>query len=123
MREIAKLPNERKMWMLRKFYGGQGGAIPPTDPRFLAMTPEQIDYEFEHILLDKAEQGEGNSYTDEGFEEYDNETDEVDKKLSDMPVFGREASDPHAGHEYVVPKSDVVINDDEWEDVEINDID
>jgi hypothetical protein len=120
MKEIAKLPSERKMWILRKFYGGQGGALPPTDPRILAMTPEQIELEFEHMLLDRAEKGEGNVYTDDGYEDYDNDTDEVDNKLSDMPTFGREASDPHAGQEYKLPKNAEISNEDEWEEVEID---
>jgi hypothetical protein len=108
------------MWALRKFYGGQGGALPPTDPRILAMTPMQVNLEFEHIMLDQIAKGD-KVYTDDDYEEYDNDTDEVDNKLSDMPTFGREASDPYAGRENELPKSAEIDNEDEW--VEVGEID
>lgn len=108
------------MWMLRKFYGGNGGALPPTDPRILAMTHEQIDYEFQHMLIDQEERGEGNAYQDDQYEQYDEDTDKVDDKLSDMPVYGREASDPHAGMEMALPKKAETIDENEWVEVEID---
>lgn len=103
------------MWALRKFYGGQGGALPPTDPRIMEMTMTQIDLEFHHIMLDRQESGD-NVYTDDGYDDYEKDTDEVDSQLSDMPVYGREAADPHAGQAETT-------NDTEWEDVEIDDLD
>lgn len=107
------------MWMLRKFYAGNGGALPPTDPRMLAMTPQQVELEFQHIMLDKAERGD-NVYSDAGYDDYEKETDEVDSKLSDMPAYGKEAADPHAGHVVVPSKQAEIHNEDEWEEVEID---
>lgn len=71
------------------------------------------------MLIDKEERGEGDAYQDDQYEEYENETDEIDNNLSDMPVFGREASDPHAGHERLTKKAES-IDEDEWEVVEID---
>jgi hypothetical protein len=79
------------------------------------MTPEQIDLEFEHIAIDKAlaDKASGkNVYVDDGYEDYDKETEEVDSKLSDMPKFTSEV-DPYVG----MVKSQEQ-NEDDWEDVE-----
>lgn len=113
------------MWLLRKFYGGEGGCLPPTDPRILAMTPEQIELEFMHLEIDKRikDGGSGQYYVDDSYSEYDDESEDEDKNLSEIPTFGTEASDPYKGMENSgLPKS-VEINDnpDDWEDVEIDD--
>lgn len=122
LKEIAKLPSERKIWLLRKFYGGNGGALPPTDPRILAMTREQIELEFQHMLLDQ-NQKDGNQeyFVDEGFEDYDKETEDTDNRLSEMPKFGSEASDPNKGVKDLPKPETEINNEDEWEDVEIDD--
>lgn len=100
MKTIARIPQERKLWILRKYvYGG----IPPTDPRVLAMTDEQIDLEFEHMENDrKARDGKGEEFDDPEFDEWAKETEEVDNKLS---------------YDYVAP-SEKKDNLDDWEDVE-----
>lgn len=80
------------------------------------MTPEQIDLEFAHIALDKKLKGKsegGQVYEDEEYEKYDKETEEVDSRLSDMPVFTSEV-DP-----YMVKNQEQ--NEDDWEDVETDD--
>jgi len=88
LQEIAELPSERKLWTLRKFYAGNGGCLPPTDPRILSMTPEQIDLEFTHMAVDQrlSDEASGNKvYEDAEYENYDKDTDDMDDKLSDMP--------------------------------------
>ncbi|MGF6354074.1 hypothetical protein ABIE27_001984 [Paenibacillus sp. 4624] len=98
MKTIAKLPQERKLWILRKYvYGG----LPPTDPRILAMTPEQIDLEFEHMEIDrKAKEGKSEEYDDPEFDDWLNETEEEDGKLS---------------YDYSATRKSP-IEDDDWED-------
>ena len=105
-----KLPLERKLWILRKYvYGG----IPPTDPRILNMTEEQIELEYAHLELDrKLRNGSTEFYEDKSFEEYDKETEEMDAILSD-PISEASSEDEWAA----------VDDPDEWEDVEIDDFD
>jgi len=67
------------------------------------MTPEQIDLEFEHMLIDKElrDKAEGKqTYVDSEYDDYDKETDSADSKLSDIPNQQEENED------------------DDWEDVE-----
>lgn len=100
------------MWVLRKFYGGNGGCLPPTDKRVLSMTPEQIDLEFMHMIIDKraSDKASGEvSYEDSDYENYDTKTTEDDSRLSDIPTFGSEV-DPHHHEE----------KESDWEDVEID---
>ncbi|MGG1673515.1 hypothetical protein ACIFOE_23315 [Paenibacillus sp. NRS-1783] len=94
------MPSERKLWILRKYaYGG----IPPTDPRILAMTDEQIELEFAHMELDrKARDGKSEEYDDPEFDEWEKEAEEADSKLS---------------YDYVAP-TEKPDNPDDWEDVE-----
>jgi len=45
---MAKQEHIKKMWLIRKLYGsgnlqGKGGILPPTDPRLLDLTDEQIE--------------------------------------------------------------------------------
>ena len=111
-KEIVRLPSERKMWLLRKFYGGDGGALPPTDPRLLAMTPEQVELEFAHMQYDQ-QLKKGQTYEDDEFEDYDKETDADDSLLSEMPTLRMDAEPPKSVEIDNLP--------DEWEDVEIDD--
>ncbi|WP_192510332.1 hypothetical protein [Paenibacillus sp. 23TSA30-6] len=68
------------------------------------MTPEQIDLEFEHMENDrKARDGKGEEYDDPEFDDWANETEETDGKLS---------------YDYTVSKTPAEIPDDDWEDVE-----
>lgn len=83
------------------------------------MTPYQIELDFEHMKIDAKRKNGGESYEDEGFDEYDKESEETDNLLSDMPTFGTEASDPHKGLEEL-PKN-VETGPGGWEDVEIDD--
>lgn len=107
LREIANLPSERKTWYLRKFYAGNGGCLPPTDPRILALTPEQIDLEFTHMILDKeAKETNKQVYVDDDYDNYDEESEKRDSRTSEIPRS--------------LPK--VENNDDEeWEDVDYED--
>lgn len=86
--------------MLRKYvYGG----IPPTDPRFLSMTMEQVEVDLSHWELDnKLRDGTSEEYKDPEFEDYDKETDELDDKSS---------------YEYM-PDAPVRTSSHDWEDVE-----
>jgi hypothetical protein len=79
------------MWMLRKFYGN----LPPNDPRILAMTKEQIDLEFEHIVLDAKQKKSGQYYEDEEFEKYDEESDALDRMSTDDSVYVVQPSEDH----------------------------
>jgi hypothetical protein len=116
--EIANLPKERKLWLLRKFYAGNGGCLPPTDPRVLNMTDELIDLEFMHMYVDKQNK-DGESYEDEDYDEYDKETDEHDNKLSDISSdIAYPSSEVTTSTEDTVKSLD---NKDDWEDVEIDD--
>lgn len=106
------------MWLLRKFYGGQGGAIPPTDPRLLAMTEAQIEVEFEHIILDREERdaASGNKrYTDESYDEEEAEEERVDARL-----YIEEKTDFEVEEPIPLPKSEKD-DDIEWVDDEIDD--
>jgi hypothetical protein len=79
------------------------------------MTPEQIDLEFSHMLLDqKLKNGNKEVFEDAEYEGYDEDTDKFDSKLSDMPTFGSEV-DPH--HALTVKDQ----KEDDWEDVETDD--
>lgn len=79
------------------------------------MTPEQIDLEFTHMLVDQQEKNSNKQvYTDSDYEDYDKETDEHDSRLSDMPKFSSEV-DPH--HANTVRTQ----NENDWEDVETDD--
>lgn len=92
--------------MLRKYvYGG----IPPTDPRILAMTDEQVDLEFEHLDIDaKIRNGKKEEYADPEFEAWNKEMDDTDSKLS-------YEYDPPAGHGERPPIQDD--NEEDWEDM------
>jgi hypothetical protein len=112
--KIVQLPKERKIWILRRFYAGNGGCIPPNDPRILSMTDEQIDLEYQHIALDKKLKDGGNFFEDDEYDDYDRETEEEDKRLSGL--------DSNSEEDY----SNTVRaqgNEGEWEDVEIDDED
>ena len=103
--EMVQLPKIQKLWILRKFYAGNGGALPPTDPRILDMTMEQIDLEFELIKLDKARQDGKEAFEDDEYESWDEDSEEYDKRLSD-PV-----TEPK-------PRIPIAYNEDEWEPIE-----
>jgi hypothetical protein len=114
LKEIANQPQQRKLWRLRKFYAGGMGAIPPTDPRILTMTEQQIDLEFAHMLLDIEEReekdGNGKKYMDESYEAEEAEEERVNQKLYIENDFDEDN----------LRKSENT-NDGEWEDVEIDD--
>lgn len=118
VRELAQLPVERKLWSLRKFYAGNGGCLPPTDPRIMNLTDDQIELDVMHIELDRIEKDKeaGNqSYSDEGFEEYEKEVDNRDK--NEYFDFEGEVTPPSEESQYENEE-----DDGEWEDVEIDDL-
>ena len=100
------------MWELRKFYGGRTGALPPTDPRILAMTPEQVELEFEHMAYDQ-QLKKGEVFEDDEFAKYDESTEADDVLLSDTPTPGRSVEVPN--------NVEISSIQDEWVDVEIDD--
>jgi hypothetical protein len=115
---ILRLPKERKLWILRKhIYGG----IPPTDPRILAMTDEQIDMEYAHVQYDKKmKESNGKDFEDEEFDDYDKETEDDDSMLPDEA----DSLDADATSEVqYVPKNETKHVPEDWEDVEIDDLD
>jgi hypothetical protein len=115
LRAIASHPLERRLWRLRKFYGGMSGALPPTDPRILAMTEQQIDLEFMHLLLDKEERDEASGtkvYSDDSYEAEEAEEERIDSKLFIEDDFGEPI---------VLPKSENNDDEGEWEDIETDD--
>lgn len=85
------------------------------------MTNEQVDLEFEHMMIDKAEK-DGNTevFADDDYDNWEDETEGTDSRLSDMPEFGSEESDPHKGLEKQkqLPKPEKQFKEDEWEEVE-----
>ena len=82
--------------MLRKYYGN----LPPTDPRILNMTMEQIDLEFHHIQLDvDAKNPETEQYIDEEYEDYE--------KAITVPKYAEDSL-----------LNEISLNEDDWEDVE-----
>lgn len=106
-KEIVKLPSERKLWLLRKYYAGGKGALPPTDPRILSLTPEQIALEFERIEYDeKLKSNEGNHYEDEEYDKYDEESDAYDRNSTDGVLATSEENNP------------IEVNYDEWDEID-----
>jgi hypothetical protein len=102
------------MWILRKFYGN----LPPTDPRMLAMTPELIELEFAHMALDRENKEKGDTYTDEEYDEWDNETEQADTRGSEEERTSEEGYMPES---YPVQAEND--SDEDWEDVETDDLD
>jgi hypothetical protein len=118
-REIASHHIERKLWALRKFYGGNGGALPPTDPRILSMTEAQIDIEFQHILLDREEReaAAGNKvYVDDDYEREEAEEARVDSLLYVEP--DEEPEEPEGFSEEVYVPDDESYSEEDWQDVD-----
>ena len=115
--QIAKLPDQRRLWLIRKIYGN----IPPTDPRFLDLTEEQIDLDIMHYQLDlKARNGDNDTYVDDNFEKYDKETDSIDSVATDLTLYTDEKGQiAEAERSYSYLFAD---NDSEWEDVEKYDL-
>ena len=108
------------MWHLRKFYGGKDGVLPPTDPRILAMTPYQMELDFEHMMIDEKLRKGGESYEDDSFDAYDKESEDTDSLLSeDMPTFTEE--DSQKGQEEQ-PMNVETATSGEWEEVEIDNL-
>ena len=93
------------MWAVRKLYGN----MPPTDPRFLALTNEQIDLDMMHVMLDQQlRDGTTEVYSDETFDEFDKETDEIDNKFTDIPT----------ADDFRIGLSATEVNEDDWEEVD-----
>lgn len=82
---------------MRKLYN-----LPPTDPRLHAMTEEQIDLEFEHYKLDHPELFKNETYSDPEYDQWEQEAIEQDSRITPS-------------------QTKLPIDDEEWEEVEIND--
>jgi|HigsolmetaAR203D_1030402.scaffolds.fasta_scaffold07435_4 hypothetical protein len=85
--------------MLRKhLYGG----IPPTDPRILAMTDEQIELEFAHLELDQMLRNSAKEiFTDPTYEEYEKQVEAEESGANSVPELDSSDTD----------------DSDDWEDV------
>lgn len=55
--------------------------LPPTDPRLLAMTDEQIDLEWEHYKLDNPNLAK-DVYSDPAYEEWERQAIEEDQRIT-----------------------------------------
>jgi hypothetical protein len=110
--EIAKLPDERTLWWVRQLY-----QLPPTDPRLLAMTDEQIMLEREHYLIDHPELKK-EMYRDPEYEEWERKAVAEDSKLNTIRV-NRPPEKSGAAKRHT--EAEQSFNSDEWEDVEIDD--
>lgn len=103
------MPDQRKLWQIRKLYGN----IPPTDPRFLALTREQIELDLIHNYLDHQTDGKENVYLDEDFEDFDKQSDEYDSKTTDY----YDMSQPYNKPQQPIPPSVKDFTEEEWEEV------
>jgi hypothetical protein len=82
------------------------------------MTDEQIDLEFQHIIIDKQNKDGVVSYEDDEYDKYDEETAEEDERLSDLPrTYDTDTYNDNENDEMVRVQE----NKDDWEDVEIDD--
>lgn len=78
---------ERRGWILRNKWG-----LAPTDPRWLAMTPELIELEFVHAYLDKQEvESKKESFQDDSYEEYADGAESDDKITEGSVTSGNKA--------------------------------
>lgn len=71
--EIAKLNAVSRLWTARKLYGGNiggmGGILPPTDPRLVDLTDEQIELDIALYLQDHPElKKKAEAYQDSEYE-------------------------------------------------------
>lgn len=78
MKEIAKHPQQRIRWWIRKQFN-----LPITDSRFLAMTPEQIELEWENYKLDNPKLFPEDSYSDPEYNEWEKEQSKTDEQIED----------------------------------------
>lgn len=91
--------------------------LPPTDPRFLELTDEQIDLEWEHYLLDHPEILANEHYTDPEYDEWEKKAIAEDERLliSDMRSgFAEELGKANKKGVLDYQKYD------DWEEVEID---
>jgi hypothetical protein len=56
--------------------------LPPTDPRFLALTDEQIELDWQHYLLDHPDLAKKDAYIDPEYEEWERKAIEEDSKIT-----------------------------------------
>lgn len=87
------------------------------------MTPEQIELEYEHITYDNQLKKGGEVYEDDEYDAYDEETDKVDSRLSDMPMLEAEGDAKQRELEQSLSKSIEKTKADDWEYVEIDELD
>lgn len=113
---IAALPEQRRLWQVRKLYGG-GTPLPPTDPRILALTPEQIEIDLAHLLLDnpQLERGasDGKAAFDPEFAEYERKVDAEEREQALQMQLVPEEDLPFDQYEQET-------YDQQWVDVEID---
>ena len=75
MKLIANSGLQRKLWLIRKLYAGNGGIIPPNDPRIMALTDEEIDLDLTHYMLDNPDKF-AEVFTDSAFGDYEKALEE-----------------------------------------------
>lgn len=89
--------------------------LPPTDPRFLAMTTEMILLEREHYMLDHPEIKGKDAFVDPEYDIWERKQIEEDRKLYIPGESNRRAEiDRKAQYSNRVEKD----SDDQWEEVE-----
>ncbi len=65
-------------WWIRKLYN-----MPMTDPRYLALTPEQIELEWEHYKLDNPKMFPEDSYSDPEYDDWEKEQAQRDESVAE----------------------------------------
>ena len=98
------------MWWVRKLY-----QLPPTDPRFLALTPEQIEIEYEHFLLDHPELAK-ERYSDPEYDEWENTSAQEDAQIISDYTDEKGSVETYYG----AYRQSGIEPSNEWEDVEID---
>lgn len=115
--KILELPIETKLWILRKYYAGNSGCLPPNDPRIMALTEDQIELELAFIERErKLVKGYGKEhFEDPEYDEFEKEIEEVDSQLSYEYEFPAEETDRTSEVEHHA------VSEDDWVDVETDD--
>lgn len=95
---------------MRKLYN-----LPPTDPRFLAMTTEQIELEYQHFLLDNPELAKDEKYSDPDYDNWEQKAIKEDARISVNEKGSAEKMRRTNEKEAIESHSN-----DEWEEVELD---
>lgn len=81
----------------------------------MAMTPEQIELEYTHMELDKKASSGTKDFEDEEFDDYDNETEQQDRELTDDTDYEKYFG---SAPEKAPSEDDDGYDPEDWEEVE-----